>query len=307
MRSSTSSSDMANKALLRIVSFFAATLAIAILASEALVRLQVLPQDNYANHVSILMATDRPDVAFGDSRTARGFVAGDGFVNLAFPSEGISHMAWKAETHFAELQPGRVILQADPHFFAPYRLNRRFEPYPELSAEFASPKAFHMAEPRHRVRLPGYWVRFIENGFILNSKIMQTGDGALLSPGDFAALDPRAQMLQARKRAIIHQTGASVLVKRAQVEYAQMLDALVEKGAEVCLVSYPVSQAYMAAVGSSSRDHIRFFKNEAQRTGVRYVDARTIVPNQHYFRDSDHLNAAGAKVFSNTLVSLCFG
>ncbi|WP_165759869.1 hypothetical protein [Falsiruegeria litorea] len=268
--------------MFRMLSAFAGTLAIAVLASEALLRTQVLPQDSYASHVSILETTDRSDVAFGDSRTARGFVAGEGFVNLAFPSEGISHMAWKVERHFAERQPGRVILQADPHLFAAYRLNRRFEPYPEFSAEPAAATGLFVTDPRHRARLPGYWTRFVENGFSLESKVIQTPDGALLSPGDFSDLDPRAQMLQAKKRAITHRAGPSQQVMTAQAEYSKMLDALVERGADVCLVSYPVSQPYLDAVGYASQGHIRFFKGESQRTGARYVDARSAVSNPSF-------------------------
>ncbi|MQQ09663.1 hypothetical protein GFB49_14445 [Epibacterium sp. SM1979] len=302
MLSSISSSESAKRAPVWALMSFVVTLLTVGLASELLIRSQVLPQDSFAQHRSILESVDTPDAAFGDSHTARGFAAGQGFVNLAFPSEGIAHMAWKTQMYFADRTPGRVILQADPHFFASYRLRRQFEAYSD-----PSPRLLYLADPRHRARLPGYWTRFVESGFKLDSKVVQTADGALLSPGDFAALSPRAQILEARKRAIVHQIGADERVQLAQQAYAGMVTSLTEQGAEVCMVSYPVTRAYRDAVGAAHQPMIDFFQGTALRNGSRYVDARSTVTDQSLFRDSDHLNAQGAAAFMDQLLSACFG
>ena len=302
MLSSISSSESAKRASIWALISFVFTLLTVGLASELLIRSQVLPQDSFAQHRSILESFDTPDAAFGDSHTARGFAAGQGFVNLAFPSEGIAHMAWKTQVYFADRSPGRVILQADPHFFASYRLRRQFVPYSEQPR-----RALYLADPRHRARLPGYWTRFVESGFTLDSKIVQTADGALLSPGDFASLSPRAQILEARKRAIVHQIGADERVLFAQQTYARMVASLIEHGAEVCMVSYPVTRAYREAVDGAHQPMIDFFRKTALQSGSRYVDARSAVTDQSLFRDSDHLNAQGAAVFLDPLLRMCFG
>ena len=286
---------------------FVATLALFVLASEALVRNHVIPQDNFEAHVSLLERSSSSDAAFGDSHTARGFAASDGFVNLAFPSEGISHMAWKVETHFADRVPGRVILQATPHLFANYRLSRSFEPYPRTVAGRPSPMGFYLTQPRHRARLPGYWTRYIESGFTLESTDRQTESGSLLSKGDFSQLAPRAQTLQAVRRARTHQLAGAEPIAKAQGQYSAMLDRLLQQGAQVCLVTYPVSDAYFEAVQDAHQPMIRYFEGEAARTGARYLDARQVVSDQARFRDSDHLNEEGAILFSQTLVDFCFG
>ena len=90
-------------------------------ASEALVRTSVLHQDEFIAHAHLFMAARDTDAAFGDSHVARGFYPPKGMVNLAYPSEGIEHMDWKVRSYFADKDPGRVIVQADPHLLAPYR------------------------------------------------------------------------------------------------------------------------------------------------------------------------------------------
>lgn len=307
MLSSTSSSEAARRGLIRFATLFAMTALLATGASEWLVRTKVVPQDSYASHISLLQRTEHTNAAFGDSHTARGFTAGNGFVNLAFPSEGVSHMAWKTAHHFADKTPGRVILQADPHLFAAYRLHRAFEPYPEIVATESRHSVLRIAEPRHRARLPGYWMRFIESGLRLESKVRQTPEGALLSPGDFSDLSPRAQTLEARKRARIHLPGPDHLIAPAQREYMEMLDVLTQEGAEICLVTYPVTKAYLDAVGAAHLPILRFFKREAARVGAVYVDARRTIQDQGLFRDPDHLNAHGAQTFSDLLTDSCFG
>ena len=48
--------------------------------------------------------------------------------------------------------PGRVLLQADPHLFAPYRVHAGPKHY-----EVAP--TYHVTSNRHRPRVLGYWQR----------------------------------------------------------------------------------------------------------------------------------------------------
>lgn len=313
MPSSISSSDRAQVApapagLLVLVRGFVLTLLLLVAATEMLVRMQVLPQDTWAGHLDLLHTATHADAAFGDSHVARGFAAQGDFVNLAYPSENIEDMSAKVRLHYADRTPGRVVIQADPHLFAAYRLFASSKP---AGAQFRSGSTplLHLTSERHRPQLVAYWQAFLEGFGTLESKVNQTPNGALLSQGDFAALPDRAQQLEARTRLTYHALGPADAVVAAQARYTEMIDFLRAKGADICLVSFPVTRAYLATTRDAQSGHQRatdFFRQTAGNTGARYVDARAHVSSDALFRDVDHLNVAGAKAFYTDLVDLCF-
>jgi hypothetical protein len=280
-------------------------------ATEWLVRTQVVPQDTFGKHLRLLQTAAQGDAAFGDSHVARGFDASDGFVNLAYPSENIEYLFWKMRTYFDQLAPGRVIVQADPHLFAPYRLNAPFRPYEENQT---TAPALYSTTARHRPQLIAYWGAFLRGFGQLQSKVRQTQNGALLSQGDLSSVPPRKRQAEARLRIRYHQLAATQTVATAQTRYREMINFLTERGAQVCLVSFPASPDYLTALAdfepqSTTPNHsaaIQFFAKTAAQTNTRYIDARAQVTNIALFRDVDHLNEKGAGVFSDTLISQCF-
>lgn len=284
---------------------FVLTMLLLVVATELLVRSQVLPQDTRAGHLALLDRANQVDAAFGDSHAARGFAAQDTFVNLAYPSENIEDMFAKVRTHYANRSPGRVVLQADPHLFAAYRV---FAASSQPRTD-ASP-LLHAITDRHRPQLNAYWQAFFEGYGTLASTVQQTENGALLSEGNFDALPQRMQTFEARTRLQQHASAEPDAVAAAQDRYAEMLDFLITRGAQVCLVSFPVTHAYRAAAAlSSDNGHMSattFFRQKAKETGARYVDARAQVTANNQFRDVDHLNAAGATAIYDDLIAQCF-
>lgn len=284
---------------------FVLTLLLLIAATELLVRSQVLPQDTRAGHLELLRTSTHADAAFGDSHVARGFAAQDSFVNLAYPSENIEDMFAKVRLHFAKHPPGRVIIQADPHLFAAYRIFA-----PATSNTPAHPPLLHMTADRHRPQLNAYWQAFVEGVGTLQSKVQQTANGALLSEGDFAALPDRMQMFEARIRLQNHALAHPDAVAAAQGRYVEMISFLAEHGADVCMISFPVTQEYLSASAESTQaghaTAISFFQHTATQTGARFIDARAQVRPDAMFRDVDHLNAGGARAVYDSLISQCF-
>ena len=280
--------------------FIAACIAIGV-ASEWLLRTQVQPQDTQAAHVRLLTSDTRTDASFGDSHISRGFDARDGFVNLAYPSESIDDMARKIERYFEVRRPGRVIVQADPHLFAPYRLKAAPKTY-------GPPPSVLLTSTRHRPRMIAYWEAFLRDGGQLKSKVRITEAGALLSGGNLAEVAPRRRILEARARRNWHRIDHPVRVEPAQARYAKMLDDLQARGADVCMVSLPVSKYYADEVASVGHpEMMTFFLDEARRTGAHFVDMRHDVSDLSLFRDVDHLNAEGAIGFASTILERCYG
>lgn len=269
--------------------------------TEWLIRQHVLPQDTRAAHLRLFNEADASSAAFGDSRAARGFNATDGFINLAFPSENIHDISAKVKNYFRERDPKWVILQADPHMFAPYRVHAARNTQ-------KTPEPFLLFSERHRSRILSYWEAYIRAGGHLVSKVQMTDNGSLLSEGDLSQVPPRKRILEARVRSGWHQIEETEAVARAREDYAAMLDWLVARDVGLCLVSFPVSDDYARAVRAAGHEmQIAFFKREAARVAVPYVDARDAISERSFFRDVDHLNQLGAIEFSPRLLEECFG
>jgi hypothetical protein len=316
MNSSTSS--FSPRRALALFASVAASVGLSLFAaSEALVRAEVEQQDEFVSHVRLFETSQAVDAAFGDSHVARGFVPPDGMVNLAYPSEGIEHLDWKIRTYFAARKPGRVIVQADPHLLAPYRLRNRLGDYPVRFAQVAAAKTWapRIGEDRYRANLVNYWSSYVKSGGDLVSRIEVLENGALLSPGDLSADDARWRAYQTRVRIANHRVYPLPAVADRLKTYSGLLDFLGERGAEVCMANFPLSPDYRDAMaadgqGVSAREReavLAFFEDEAKRTGARYVDLRALTSDRSEFRDVDHLNGGSAVKYGSAIMDACFG
>ncbi|MCG8443986.1 MAG: hypothetical protein MI723_19460 [Caulobacterales bacterium] len=292
---------------------FAAVLALCLIASEWLVRVHVAPIDTLAQHRRLVAEADAAHLAFGDSHVARGFNAQAPFVNLAYPSENIRQTVWKAARYLERAPaPEQVILQADPHLFAAYRLEAGLGDYPRRFGEAGAP--LQALSDHHRPKIAAYWRAFALGGGALTSRIEPTPQGALLSPGDLTAFPPDERARMARERVALHEPSAHVGALPEARLYARLVAGLIGQGAELCLARFPVSPDYRAAVAAApaavqgrwEAGHA-FFAELAERSGARYVDHGAIFEDAALFRDPDHLNTAGALRYEPALMKACFG
>lgn len=309
--SSSTSSSRRQLAVFGLV--FALVLALIAAASEWLVRDQVLPQDDFRAHVRHVKASTAKDTAFGDSHVARGFAPPAPFANLAYPSEGVPHMAWKVRAYYKNRKPGRVILSADPHLFSPYRLAVPLGDYPSgFDGGLQGPAIFN---PYFRSQLFAYWTAFVESGGRLRSTIERTANGALLSPGDLSRADPRRRLYETRFRVRVHRVVDGARLEKSFDEYRRLVKWLTDAGARVCLALFPLSPDYRRAYATVARPAWREarsrligrMKELAAATGARFVDHRAAVSAPRDFRDPDHLNGPAARLYGPRLVRDCFG
>ncbi|MGE0155095.1 MAG: hypothetical protein AB7R90_20950 [Reyranellaceae bacterium] len=310
MNSSISSSRRA------IALFFlgaAATLLLVASASEFLLRREVLPRDSFAAHAALFRAAGAADAAFGDSHMARDFAPPPAMLNLAYPSESVRDMDWKARRVFARTAPGRIVLQADPHSFAPYRLEAQSDPARRYAEDGGG--AIHLFDPRLRPQLMAYWGSFLWSGFTLRSRERLTEQGALLSPGDLSLRSPRRLLYEARARMREHRPVADPGATPDGSLYRALVEELVGRGARVCLVTMPLSPAYLQAMAERPDrtallawgENVAWFGRLAAETGARHVDHRRAVTDPALFRDVDHLNGTGALAYSPLVMRDCFG
>ena len=296
--------------------FFIALLGSVILivfTSEYLVRNFVLEQDSFQFHVELFNSSTSPNIAIGDSHLARGYLPPDDMVNLSYPSEGIKHFRYKIETYFKDKPAGNVILSADPHLFSPYRVANDIQGYAQEFEDFED-GAFVVLNKRYRVQLTAYWASFIANGGNLTSTIKKTKNGTLLSPGNISEDDARYLMFDGRTRINLHSIRTKD-IDQLITEYEAMLAFLKQKGANICMVTAPLSSIYLESLEEYATDIAKENRQAvlnqlqmlASRYGATYLDHQRVITDNKYFRDVDHLNGEGAILYSDKLTTECFG
>ena len=88
-----------------------------------MLRTYVLPVDAFEQIVRKINYSNKPNAAFGDSHTAAVSNFDDkDFVNLGLGGTTIWQMSERAHYYFSKIKPGMVIIEADLHLFADYRL-----------------------------------------------------------------------------------------------------------------------------------------------------------------------------------------
>jgi hypothetical protein len=126
-----------------------------------MVRAYVLPGDNFEWISARLRDFNQPNAAFGDSHVAAvpDFNKKD-FVNLGIGATTIRRMNDRVRYYFGKTTPGQVIIQADPHLFAEYRLEAQGSYVPEAYSNLR----LRILDPRHRGFMQKYWVTLLTNG-----------------------------------------------------------------------------------------------------------------------------------------------
>ena len=157
-----SSSTFSSKRWLGIFFALVAVVSVGFLgASEWLVRTKVVPQDNFEWIAARLRNSQQAKAAFGDSHVAAvpDYNTAD-FVNLGIGATTIRRMDQRVRYYFGKIKPDEVIIQADPHLFAEYRLEARESYVPEAYSE----SRLRVLDPRHRSFMIKYWTTLLATG-----------------------------------------------------------------------------------------------------------------------------------------------
>jgi hypothetical protein len=126
-------------------------------ASEWMLRTYVLPVDAFESIARKIRDSSIPNAAFGDSHAAAVTNFDDkDFINLGLGGTTIRQMSERAHYYFSKVKPGKIIIEADSHLFAEYRLEAQGVHIPEL---YDSRLA--VFDGRHRGFMLDYWKRFM--------------------------------------------------------------------------------------------------------------------------------------------------
>jgi len=292
----------------RLLWIQAALLVVFASTSIALVKYVVEPNDNFISRLHLTRNGTAKNAAFGDSHIVWGIVGSPDFITLGADGETIADMELRVRYYFQNKRPGKVIIQGDPHSFSPYKLERGTHAYlQDMGASFWRRFIAH-----HRQYLGQYWRKVIANrGLHVFHPKHEIKWGWVVGKDRWSSVDPVVRVHQALSR-VQRQTPIEELQRHEFAEtYRRTLSFLKRSGAEICVVTMPVSYDYHmhAERTRSTASAIRFFQDVAKQNDARYVNFFGLYAQPQfddYFTDEDHLNEVGAPRFTKKLLSACF-
>jgi len=276
-----------------------------IIGSEFIVRTHVEPRDDYEDKRRQLHTLSVPFAAFADSRGADGLIAGDKFANFSMRGENIITILEKAKFFAHARRPAGIILQADAHHFASYRLVSDQAALRDDLFMRSSPW-LQFLRPVYRQYLLEYWQASFNNVFAGTSE--DTADDARHTT---ARLTGKA-VAEVNNTASIRVQLQTPIMAFANTDFAAQYEQAIEdmqhSGITVCLVTFPVSQPYrqMAATQSSFDQVLRYYEALATKLGVTHLNLWGAL-NDGMFSDPDHLNKEGAAALTKIVLEGCFG
>lgn len=292
----------------RALGVLVGTLGLALTASVALVKYAVEPNDRVVHSLELVQRETATDAAFGDSHFAWGFVGSADFPTIAAEGETIADMELRVRYYYRNKKPGRVVIEGDPHEFAVYKLDRATHAYLDhMDNGFWQRFVSH-----HRPYLGLYWQRVAAHGFGGFRAKDELRYGWIVGRERWSSLDTTARLALSADRVQHHLPADNFRETLFARSYQRTLAYLRSRGADVCVITSPVSSEYfryasrepgLAAVQG-------FVQQTAQAYGARYVNFYDLYADpeyDHYFRDMDHLNEIGAPLFTAKAVTACFG
>jgi len=309
MSTSTSSFKRYIRSVILIAMLVMALTAISFVsATEILIRTKVIPNDIFTWHLERFLSGNSQNVVFGDSHTSYG-IRLPGFQNLSYPEDKVLIMELKVFNYFADIQPGRVIIQAENYAFAPGQ-----QSVPPRTADLFTTKdsRFHlwMFTDLHKDFIGDYWKLLFNGGF--KNTFTPRPNGGLTRVEKFSWQDEiysiRVEQVEGYVAGAGRRPGNAPEETRSAGSYHRMLEFLTSRGAEVCLAGMPLPRLLTNSMREIPEFQLSvdFFETLAAQYRIRYVDLSEAIADTTLFLEAEHLNETGAEEFCPLLEAACF-
>ena len=278
-------------------------------ATVVLVRDYIEPHDRVVKSLELIQQETAADAAFGDSHLAWGFVGSPEFPTLGAEGETVRDMELRVRYYYRNKQPGKVVVQGDPHSYAVYKMDRGTHDYLDnMDNQFWQRFLEH-----HRPYMGKYWQRVIERrGFDVFRPADEMRWGWIAGHEQWSSRDSSVRVGLSRAREVWQRPDSGFRDGESAQAYKRTLEYLRGRGADVCVVTTPVSYEYYqyAKDDSVTAAALNYVRRVAEQTGARYFNYFDLFAQPeftNYFRDMDHLNEIGAPRFTRRVLSDCFG
>ena len=306
MPSSTSSSSRWLLACLALVLLaFGSGLA----ATELLIRTKVEPSDLFEQHLAVYFDAETGNAAFGDSIVAYGFLPETpDFVNLATDGEVPAGTFAKVRAFFADRPAGKVIVAANHNI-----LRRGAAPILDYDSIFGQRERplLRITQARHRRYAFLYWHSLVFDRFQAKRRILPYGGEVHNDPADnhrFGTKPEAARLEHGRGKALRAMPRVDERSRANREAFTGMLAFLRERGAETCVVAFPMSPAFRQATRDFPvfQETQRWFRDQAERHGAGYLDLRARLDDDGLFWDPVHLAEDGGRLTTREILAQCF-
>lgn len=272
-------------------------------AVESYLRRNVIPHSSYETLVTTIHSAKFENAAFGDSRVASGVIGSARLANFAYPSENLTTILDIIDFYRRTGPLRKVVLQADPHQFSPYRLNADQRDLVNDLLKTSRPALQIMRAP--------YRQYLFEFGKAM-VRTMQHRDRAEAAPPPkpdiirFSDKSPDSQVREARIRVNQQAPIAGFRKTKAARQLERSLADLATAGIDVCLVIFPVSRAYRDSAAQQPEFAAvrQYYRETARKTGARLVDYWQTYDDR-LFGNIDHLNEDGARLLTEAIHRDC--
>lgn len=282
-----------------------------LVATEALLRIAVVPNDHRTFALELLREGKTADAAFGDSQMLSTVTGIPGMLNLSFFGENTAIIDFRIKRFYAGRKPGRVILQATPNMFSDERERATDSGWTRdyiAALQNESDSTLLTFSPHHRMYIKEYWLTFFDKGrFRLRGRIM--ADGAYFDPKPVAETMASDEFQRKIVSRVAQQrprpTWQETVSYRYYVESLKFLAKHVEAA---CLVTTPFPPSYRKEAARfpeflAVRHH---FDDLARRFRFGRVDLWEALDDDASFADTDHLLMEPAREISQQIQRECF-
>jgi len=281
--------------------------------SEILIRKSVKPDDILNQSLEVFRNHRTINAVFGDSIPGRSFIGDDEFVNLSFPHDNPRRIDIKIKAYFSNKVPGEIIYPANHNMLRkePYETNN----YEIIFTQNSEP-LLYVFEPFYSKELFRYWnVLAKKRGFNSDKSISKHGNILATRLNDYERY--KKMSLEERKGLVKRGIDKMIMEKfslnmdKTEKNLGYIEDSikyLSKSGAELCLVSYPLSKEYrdyMINMPTIEESH-NYYQDLALKYGAKYINLTDITDDPEHFISQDHVNLQGAEIFTKSVKSRCF-
>lgn len=232
-------------------------------------------------------------VLFADSRGFSGITQRDNLTNYSFPGDNLITIIRKISFFVKKNKVKGIIIQADPHQLAMYRLTKNQD---QLIGDFLDKnnKILTFYRMPYRQNLMNYWAEFIKSFFNIN-EIKQE----LKKDINFK----NETLIRVNTHTPIKNFKVSKHVK----ELKKILLDLKKNKISVCLISFPLASSYRKLIKKNKNfiDVYKFYDELSKKNAIKYFDYKSLLTD-NYFSDPDHLNIKGSMELTKVVLNDCF-
>ena len=232
-------------------------------------------------------------VLFADSHGFSGIKERDNLINHSFVGDNLLTIVRKISFFVERNKVKGIIIQADPHQLAMYRLTKNQD---ELIDDFLNGNNNLLTFYRmpYRQNLINYWNEFIKGFFNSNEQKKELKKDINIK---------RKTLIRVNTHTPINNFEISKHVQ----ELKKLLLNLKKKNINICLISFPLASSYRKHIKNNENfiDAYKFYNELSKKFSIKYFDYKSLLTD-NYFSDPDHLNIKGSNELTKVVLNDCF-